>query len=108
MRRFKPHALLPKAQPALISRNEAVDLSRRLLAPGDEKGRCIAAATLSKLAEMGDSEAATVIIQNAQAYLVAMQAAKLFNSKIINNGEALRRTEFEGMPKQKYEEQNRD
>ena len=57
---------------------------------------------------MGDSEAATVIIQNAQAYLVAMQAAKLFNSKIINNGEALRRTEFEGMPKQKYEEQNRD
>ena len=101
-------ALLPKAQPALISRNEAVDLSRRLLAPGDEKGRCMAAATLSKLAEMGDSEAATVIIQNAQAYLVAMQAAKLFNAKIINNGEALRRTEFEGMPKEKYEKQNLD
>jgi hypothetical protein len=45
---------------------------------GQREQRAQAAAMLSEMAEKGDSAAAQVILDNSQAYLVAMQHAGIF------------------------------
>ena len=49
---------------------------------GHREQRTQAAAMLSEMAEKGDSAAAQVILDNSQAYLVAMQHAGIFTGLV--------------------------
>ena len=66
-------ALLPKARVELLSPAQAMELEEQLLQVGDRAVRIQAAVELGRLAELGDETAGKVIVENAQAYLLAMQ-----------------------------------
>eukprot|EP00277_Geminigera_cryophila_P009055 CAMPEP_0179408788 /NCGR_PEP_ID=MMETSP0799-20121207/2307_1 /TAXON_ID=46947 /ORGANISM="Geminigera cryophila, Strain CCMP2564" /LENGTH=152 /DNA_ID=CAMNT_0021180327 /DNA_START=33 /DNA_END=491 /DNA_ORIENTATION=+ len=78
-------AQLPKPKP-ISDKNKAKECEDMLIHTGDRAGRINAATTLSRMAEAGDEAASQVILD------CNTQQSGAFTGKIINNGEALRRS----------------